>query len=217
MALLFKDLGITAYADTWELQKQLFNQKVQQKLLGHLTDDVLLFCEHQPVYTIGKFGKQQNLLVSEEMLNEKGASLYSIERGGDITFHGPGQLVVYPILDLDYYKLGVKQYVHLLEEIVILLLESYSICANRLAGATGVWIQDAQGLRKICAIGIRCSRGITMHGLALNISTDLSFFNLINPCGFTDKTVTSLKNETGFTDMQAIKKGLKALFLEKFK
>jgi lipoyl(octanoyl) transferase len=155
-----------------------------------------LFCEHPHVYTIGKSGKDSNLLISEDLLKGYGAELFHIDRGGDITYHGPGQIVGYPILDLQKFNIGIKEYVRRLEETVIVTLENYGIKAGRLEGATGVWLDAGTATaRKICAIGVKASRYVTMHGFAFNINTDLNYFNYINPCGFTDKGVTSLSKE----------------------
>ena len=156
----------------------------------------MFFCEHQPVLTIGKSGKDTNLLIPEELLVQRGVSFYHINRGGDITYHGPGQLVCYPILNLEEFHLGLKEYVHLLEEAVIRVCASYGIEAGRLEKATGVWLEGSTPrARKICAIGVRSSHYVTMHGLALNVNTDLRYFSYIHPCGFIDKGVTSLRQE----------------------
>jgi lipoyl(octanoyl) transferase len=218
MAMLktrFNDLGRIAYAKAWDYQAELFNQLWEGKK-NNSPDRTqhLLFCEHNHVYTLGKSGKDSNLLVNEEQLKKYGAELFHIDRGGDITYHGPGQLVAYPIFDLQAQKLGVKNYVHLLEEVVIQSLQAFDIEATRLDGATGVWL-DAQTpkARKICAIGVKASHFITMHGFAFNINTDLNFFNHINPCGFTDKGVTSLSKEL---DKELDMNKIKELVLEKF-
>lgn len=180
-----RDLGITSYRDVWELQKQS-----QQEVINGAEERIYL-TEHKDVYTLGKHGKQENLL-----LLPPDTECIRIERGGDITYHGPGQLVVYPIINLHNHGLGVKDYVNILEEAVIRTLAEYSIKAQRVEGATGVWIDC--GLpqeRKICAIGVKISRGVTMHGFALNVTTRLQAFSAINPCGFVDKGVTSIENE----------------------
>lgn len=213
-ACKIQDLATINYLQAWDIQKEFFNKNIQAKLNNNPTTDIIYFCEHFPVFTLGKFGMQKNLLVTEESLKQKGASFVKVDRGGDITFHGIGQLVVYPIIDLDRYKLGVRQYVELLEEIIIQVLQNYSIKAIRKKGATGVWIEDEFGKRKICAIGIRCSRGITMHGLALNVNTDLSYFDLIHPCGYIDSHVTSIQKELGKTiEMNEVKQLLQIKFL----
>lgn len=160
--------------------------------------ELILIVEHNDVLTLGKHGKDTNLLVSEESLRAQGMECIRTERGGDITYHGPGQLVVYPVIDLERYGLGVKAYVNLLEEAVIRYLRTHGIHGKRIEGASGVWIESVDKVdRKICAVGIKCSRFVSMHGFALNVTTDLSAFNRINPCGFTDRGVTSIQKETG--------------------
>lgn len=168
------------------------------------------FCEHPHVYTLGRSGKENNMLLGEEQLKTIGATLYHIDRGGDITYHGPGQLVCYPILNLEEFGLGLKEYVHLLEEAVIRVCASYGVVAGRLEKATGVWLEgDTSRARKICAIGVRSSHYVTMHGLALNVNTDLRYFSYIHPCGFIDKGVTSLQQELGRSiDMAEVKERL---------
>lgn len=167
---------------------------------GNLPDDVgtVLLVEHPPVYTLGKSGHAENLLVSREALEAAGARFFHIDRGGDITFHGPGQLVCYPILDLERIGIGLRDYIDALEEAVIRTVAQYGIAAGRIAGASGVWIEpESRRPRKICAIGVRSSRYVTMHGFALNVTTDLGWFSRINPCGFTDRGVASIASETG--------------------
>lgn len=195
----YRDLGNIIYEDALALQTYAYEKLLEAKKRGQCGENVLFFCEHQPVLTIGKSGKENNLLVSQEWLARKGISLYHINRGGDITYHGPGQITVYPVFDLEYFQIGLKQYIWRLEELVIRFLAAYGVRGERLAGATGVWIEpDLPGrARKICAIGVKSSRYVTMHGLALNINTQLEYFSLINPCGFKDKGVTSLARETG--------------------
>lgn len=220
------DLGLIPFAEAWEIQQKIFQQLIsaktnssnipgsEEQAMNHL-----LFCEHPPVYTLGKSGSDNNLLASKELLQQKGAGFYHIDRGGDITFHGPGQLVGYPLLDLHQFKMGVKDYVFHLEETIIQLLHMYGLEGSRLAGATGVWLDtDIPGkTRKICAIGVKISRWVSMHGFALNVNTDLSFFELINPCGFTDKAVTSIQKETGeILDMQILKDKMKDCFSKVF-
>ncbi len=190
-------------------QKDLFSSMVMlKKDKKPLSKEYLLLVEHNPVITLGKHAKEYNLLLSEEEAANRGVGMYHIERGGDVTFHGPGQLVVYPILDLEYHHLGVKDYVNLLEEAVLLTLGEFNIKGERVEGASGVWIdKGSRKERKICALGIKCSRFVTMHGLALNVNTDLTGFQMINPCGFVDKGVTSLAQELGKEiDMDDIKK-----------
>lgn len=199
------------------LQKGLFLDLVEKKKKGlGITTEHLLLTEHEPVITIGRHGKRENILYPEKMLKAQGIECIQIERGGDITYHGPGQLVAYPIIDLESHKLGVKDYVFLLEESIIRILEKYSIKGERVEGASGVWIGvGSQQERKICALGIKCSRYITMHGLAFNINTDLNGFRLINPCGFVDKEVTSMQRELGYEmDMNKIKREFADIFTE---
>ena len=195
----YHDLGRIAYADALTRQTAAFDALLQAKAEGVQGENQLFFCEHEPVLTIGKSGKETNLLIPEASLRERGVSFYHINRGGDITYHGPGQITGYPVFDLAYWSLGLRQYIELLEEIVIRFVALYGLRGERLAGATGVWIDPhvPGRARKICAIGVKSSRFVTMHGFALNINTDLSYFRLINPCGFTDKGVTSLAMELG--------------------
>lgn len=190
------DLRDAPYREVLDLQREIFNRRVELRRKGLNTgDDVIMTVEHQPVYTLGRHADPRNI-VRRQWLEAQGAEVVEIDRGGDVTFHGPGQLVVYPIVDLQRCGLGVKNYVHLLEEAVILTLAGYGIESGRVEGATGVWLGiGTPDERKICAIGIRCSRFIAMHGLALNVSTDLSWFSAINPCGFIDKGVTTLHSE----------------------
>lgn len=192
-------LGRIGYSDAWEKQELLFQEIMKQKLTGEPTSNYLLFCEHDHVYTLGKSGSENNLLANNQQLKNLGVSFFRTNRGGDITYHGPGQIVAYPILDLENFGLGIRGYVEKLEECIIVTLKDYQIDSERLSGATGVWLDtgNPQKTRKICAIGVRASRHVTMHGLAFNVNTDLSFFNYINPCGFTDKAVTSLEKELG--------------------
>lgn len=186
------------YSEAWKQQTELFNALVTAKQEEKSYSNRIIFCQHPHVYTLGRSGKDNNMLLSEEQLQKIGASLYHIDRGGDITYHGPGQLVCYPIINLEDYHLGLKEYVHLLEEVVIRVCASYGIEAGRLDGATGVWLDGATPrARKICAIGVRSSHFVTMHGFAFNVNTDLRYFSYINPCGFIDKGVTSLQKELG--------------------
>lgn len=198
--LQYIDWGLIDYKAAWERQEQLFNALLEQKSAQDAQDKRLpqyfIVCEHPHVYTLGRHGKANNLLVSAAFLQSINATYYHIERGGDITYHGPGQVVGYPILDLELLRLPLKEYIHRIEEAIIRTLADYGIGAERMDGATGVWL-DAGGRnpRKICAIGIRIRRYVTMHGFALNVNTDLSYFSHINPCGFTDKGVTSMQKE----------------------
>jgi len=216
----FKDLGLRDYKQTWDLQQQ-----VQDKLVRASTGSpdpnarpCLFFVEHPHVYTLGKSGHENNLLIHAPFLKSIGATYYRIDRGGDITYHGPGQIVGYPIFDLNRMGIGVKKYIATLEEAIIQTLAEFSILASRMDQATGVWI-DAEGknTRKICAIGVKVSRSVTMHGFALNVNTDLTYFNHINPCGFTDKGVTSMQKELGpEQDMNDVKQRLLKNLLARF-
>lgn len=199
--ILIHQLGVLPYKEAWEYQDRLFQSIIQSKIeLGSYSGpNYLLFVEHPPVFTIGKSGKMEHLLMSEEYLKEQGIEFYRNNRGGDITFHGLGQLVVYPILDLEHFFTDLKKYMRLLEEVVIQVLSEYGIEAGRSEGETGVWL-DANipgRARKICAMGVRTSRWVSMHGLALNVYTDLKYFQMIVPCGIQAKGVTSMEIELG--------------------
>lgn len=195
------------YKSCWDYQEQLFNEIIAQKVANRdlpieeqkPTKNYLLFVEHPHVYTLGKSGNEKNLLINETELINKKANYYKINRGGDITYHGPGQLVAYPILDLDNFFTDIHQYLRYLEETIILTLKEYGIKAGRSKGETGVWLDsdDIYKTRKICAMGVRCSRWVTMHGWGFNVNADLSYFNNIIPCGIQDKKVTSLHTELG--------------------
>lgn len=191
--------GLAPYREIWETQKDIFSKMVESKRSGSdYGDETIIFVEHLPVITLGKHGKVENLLQTESYLATRGIECIRIERGGDITYHGPGQLVVYPIIDLEKHHLGVKGYVDTLEECVIRTIAEYGIKGERVPGASGVWIgKGTPSERKICAVGVKCTRFITMHGLALNVNTDLDAFKVINPCGFVDKGVTSISREVG--------------------
>lgn len=198
------DLGKIDYKEAWNYQEKLFDEIVESKKQSKKDEaasreNYLLFCEHPHVYTLGKSGEQNNLLISDEFLEKINATYYKINRGGDITYHGPGQIVGYPILDLEDFNLTVKKYIFYLEEAIINLLKEYNIQGNRLDGGTGVWldVDKPSQSRKISAIGVRASKFVTMHGFAFNVNTDLNYFNYINPCGFTDKGVTSMQKELG--------------------
>lgn len=215
----FKDLGQIDYKEAWDYQTELFDDIIKQKMenrqLGeekHITPNYLLFCEHPHVYTLGKSGSENHLLLNEEALKAKGATYYKINRGGDITYHGPGQIVGYPIIDLDHFFTDIHKYLRLLEEAIILTLAEYSIEAGRYEGYTGVWLDaDNDKARKICAMGVKCSRWVTMHGFAFNINANLDYFNNIVPCGISDKAVTSLDRELGRpVDMEEVKTILKS-------
>ena len=190
--------NLIPYAEAWDRQTQIFNSLVEAKKNGRSYENRIIVCSHPHVYTIGRNGNQENMLIGSDMLKNIGAELFHIDRGGDITYHGPGQLVCYPILNLEDFHLGLKEYVHLLEEAVIKTCAHYNIAGGRVDRATGVWLDTGKPCeRKICAIGVRSSHYVTMHGLALNVNTDLEYFRYINPCGFIDKGVTSIKNEIG--------------------
>lgn len=187
-----------AYRECWDYQRRLFDEMLLRRGVRDERAGYLLLVEHPAVYTLGKSGRPENLLVSEERLRELGAEFYRIDRGGDITFHGEGQLVGYPILDLERIGLGLRDYIDALEGAVIDAVARYGIRGKRIAGASGVWLTgENRPPRKICAIGVRSSRFITMHGFALNVSTDLRYFGYINPCGFSDRGATSIEAETG--------------------
>jgi lipoate-protein ligase B len=195
----FVDWGMIPYAEAYRKQQELFESVIRKKTKGCTTSNTIIFCEHPHVLTFGKNASESNLLFPKDLLKEKGVELFHVDRGGDITYHGPGQIVGYPIIDLENFGIGLKEYIYRIEKAIILLLDSYSIKAGRLDSAAGVWIDadNKKKTRKICAIGVRSSRFITMHGFALNICTDLDYFQLINPCGFVDKGVTSLEKELG--------------------
>ena len=215
----YQDLGRIVYEKALDIQTEKFNALLAAKVKGEKGRNELLFCEHEPVLTIGKSGKDSNLLIPEARLKALGISYYHINRGGDITYHGLGQITGYPIFDLETWHIGLKQYIYRLEETIIRFLALYGLKGERLEGATGVWLDPlvAGKARKICAIGVKSSRFVTMHGFALNINTDLNYFTLINPCGFTDKGVTSLARELGENqDFEKAKRQLAALFSEVF-
>ncbi len=203
----FSDLGVRDYREVWAMQQRVQEEVKQQKMRGELTSNYLFFVEHPPVYTLGKSGKEANMLWDAVQLRAKHAEFIKVDRGGDITFHGPGQLVVYPVVDLENFGMGVKEYVRALEEVVIRTLKKYGLSGARVEGATGVWLETGSPWeRKICAIGVKCSRYVTMHGFALNVNTDLAYFDAIHPCGFVDKGVTSLQKELKrAADMEDVK------------
>lgn len=214
----FIDLGQKGYREVWQQQEELLAKTQGEKLRGVDTHNYLLLVEHPPVYTLGKSGDEANMLMNAIQLQAKHADFIKVDRGGDITYHGPGQLVVYPIIDMENFGLGVKEYVDKLEEVVICSIADLGIAGTRMNGATGVWIEpETKRARKICAIGVRCSRFVTMHGFALNVNTDLNYFHYINPCGFIDKGVTSIEKELGEKiDMEWVKKIVKKHFIETF-
>jgi lipoyl(octanoyl) transferase len=197
-AFNFQDLGRIQYAEALAIQTAAFEALLNAKAQGVRGENKLFFCEHQPVLTLGKNGLTSNLLVSESYLKENDISFYHTNRGGDVTYHGPGQITGYPVFDLETFHIGLRQYIELLEETIIRFLALYGLEGKRLAGATGVWLEpETARARKICAIGVKSSRFVTMHGFALNIHTNLDHFSFINPCGFKDKGVTSLGKESG--------------------
>jgi len=216
----FIHLGEIDYKSAWEYQDRLFLETVNQKVVNRklredeqvITRNYLIFCAHPHVYTLGRMGDENHLLLNHEQLVKRGAQFYRINRGGDITYHGPGQIVCYPILDLHHFFTDIHKYMRYLEEAVIETLGYYGITAARIDGLTGVWLpEDARGgARKICALGVKASRWVTMHGLALNVNTDLSYFNDIVPCGIQDKSVTSMAKELGYElDVQEVEGHLK--------
>lgn len=221
-SILFQDLGNIAYDTAWDYQETLMKANLEAKVLwrdipeaermsGPETVHHLLFCEHPHVYTLGKSGHMENLLANNALLKELNVAFFKTNRGGDITYHGPGQIVGYPILDLERFFTDLGKYMRSLEEVMIRMLAHYGITAGRLAGSIGVWLDaDVPGkARKICAMGVKCSRWVTMHGFALNVNTDLNFFNYIVPCGITDKAVTSMQKELGHVvDEQEVKERL---------
>lgn len=219
-SIQFEDLGTIAYARAWARQKELFEAVIHRKTANRRlppeqqvdTVDHLLFCEHPHVYTLGRNGKPAHLRMNEQALRAAGVEFFPIDRGGDITYHGPGQIVGYPILDLDHYFTDIHRFLRTLEEAVIGTLEAYKIKAGRIDGLTGVWLdpEDPAKARKICAFGIKASRWVTMHGFAFNVNTDLSYFDHIVPCGIADKGVTCMAKELGgLLDMEEVKQRLK--------
>ena len=216
----FIDLGLMEYQKAWDYQTKLFNSILEIKSGNRnladseqrATNNYLLFCEHPHVYTLGKSGDENNLLIKKEELHTIGATYYHINRGGDITYHGPGQLVGYPVIDLENFFTDIHQYMRLLEEAVIQTVREFGVTSGRIPGLTGVWLDfhDEKKARKICALGVKTSRWVTMHGFALNLNTDLSYFGYLIPCGIADKAVTSLDKELGQTvDMNQVKDILK--------
>jgi lipoyl(octanoyl) transferase len=228
--LQYKNLGVINYKEAWDYQEKLFAEIIQQKMVLRempqpstkpiqSTNHYLLMCEHPNVYTLGKSGHENNLLINDNFLKTIDATYFKINRGGDITFHGPGQLVGYPILNLDDFFTDIHKYLRLLEEVIILTLAEYGIVANRFPQYTGVWIEPGVigKERKICAMGVRCSRWVTMHGWALNVNTDLSYFNHIVPCGIVDKQVTSIEKELGYkVPLEDVEAKIKKHFTNQF-
>jgi lipoyl(octanoyl) transferase len=202
--VLFQDLGLVCYKEAWDLQEGFLKEQVNIKInnqQGNLelpTENRLLFCEHPHVYTLGKSGKENNLLINEKMMEQVGAEFFPVNRGGDITYHGPGQLVAYPIFDLENFFTDIHLYMRSLEEVVIQTCAKFGIMAGRITDLTGVWVDiESDNPRKICALGVKTSRWVTIHGLALNVNTNLDYFGYIVPCGITDKPVTSIQKELG--------------------
>lgn len=228
--VIFKDLGVMEYQAAWDYQEKLLQENVQKKSLvysqevetfdaGLQTSNYLLFVEHPPVYTLGKSGNKENVLLDDNGLKERKIQFFNTNRGGDITFHGPDQIVGYPILDLEKFYTDIGKYLRNLEEVIILTMAEYGLKGDRSTGETGVWIEPgiAGRERKICAIGVRCSRWITMHGFAFNVNTDLTYFNHIIPCGIVNKQVTSLEKELGYkVDIEEVKEKIKKNFATVF-
>lgn len=226
----FRNLGRIRYKEAWDYQQELFDSLIRGKsnrknnaalnlISNEYLKQYLLFCEHEHVYTIGKSGNKQNLLIASTVCESRNIDLYTSDRGGDITYHGPGQLVVYPIIDLEEFGVGIKSYISMLEDVVIKTLRHFGIEGEKDEKAMGVWIdaKDPVKARKICAIGVRTSRFVTMHGLALNVNSDLSYFDFINPCGFTDRGVTSISKELNKeADFKEVEELMKTAFAEVF-
>jgi lipoyl(octanoyl) transferase len=220
----FQDLGKIDYKEAWEYQEKLFTEAIQCKIqkrngeTDESTRNYLLFCEHPHVYTLGKSGKESHLLVQGDELSSLGATYYKINRGGDITYHGPGQLVAYPIFDLEYFFTDIHKYMRYLEEAVIRTIADYGVIGGRQEGFTGVWIEpETPKARKICAMGVKSSRWVTMHGIGFNVNTDLSYFSHIVPCGIEDKSVTSLELELNKpVELQGVKERLKYYLAQQF-
>ena len=225
--VIYKDIGLKDYKETWDFQTEIFSTLVDSKKTGtkvlnsavETLPGTLIFVEHPHVYTLGKSGSENNLLLDLIQLKARDASFYKIDRGGDVTYHGPGQIVGYPIFDLEEIKIGLKEYIYRIEEAIIKTVGEFGVSSSRLEGGTGVWLDpEIPGrARKICAIGVKASKYVTMHGFAFNVNTNLSYFNNINPCGFTDKGVTSLEKELGkkqdFEDVKArVKKNMQLVF-----
>ena len=211
--MTFQDWGEIPYNDAWKRQEEMMQTQVSRKMGGQPTENTLVFCQHPHVYTLGKSGKAGNMLYDDGTI-----PFVKTNRGGDITYHGPGQITGYPIFDIETFNLGLKNYIYNVEECIIRTIALYGIIGERLEGATGVWIEaHTPRARKICAIGVRASHFVTMHGFALNVNTDLSYFQRINPCGFVDKGVTSIAREVGHeVDYEVVKQQLHQKFIEVF-
>ena len=224
--VVFNDLGLIGYKEAWEIQEKIFSEVINEKISNRKkspsekkrTSDHLLFAEHKPVFTLGKSGDMNNLLTDVSQLENLGIEFFKINRGGDITFHGPGQIVGYPILNLDHFYTDIHRYLRTLEDVIIDTLTEYGIKGGRIPGETGVWLDGGTPFaRKICAVGVRASRWVTMHGWAFNVNTDLKYFQHIVPCGISDKAVTSLSAETGEEmDMLEVKQKVKKYFEKRF-
>jgi lipoyl(octanoyl) transferase len=214
----FIDFGLIEYKEAWEKQENINEEIRTAKYTDNPVPGKLIFCEHPHVFTLGRSGEQNNLLINDEFLKKVNATYYKSNRGGDITYHGPGQIVGYPIFDLESLNMGVKEYIHKLEDGIIETLQEYGIHSTRLEGATGVWLDTGiPNTRKICAIGVKVSKAVTMHGFALNVNTDLNYFSYINPCGFVDKGVTSMEKETGNKlDFEEVKSKLRSNLVKIF-
>ena len=220
----FRDLGLIDYKEAWDFQETIFKNTIQEKIQIRngdntiTTKNYLLFCEHPHVFTLGKMGSESNLLLNELELEQEEATFYKINRGGDITYHGPGQLVAYPIFDLDHFFTDIHKYMRFLEEAVIQTLADYGIVSGRVDGLTGVWIDgDLPTARKICALGVKSSRWVTMHGIGFNVNSDLNYFTHIIPCGIDDKAVTSMQKELGRKlDMREVSNVLKNKLAQQF-
>lgn len=220
----FRDLGLIDYKEAWDFQETIFKNTIQEKIQIRngdntiTTKNYLLFCEHPHVFTLGKSGSESNLLLNELELEQEEATFYKINRGGDITYHGPGQLVAYPIFDLDHFFTDIHKYMRFLEEAVIQTLADYGIVSGRVDGLTGVWIDgDLPTARKICALGVKSSRWVTMHGIGFNVNADLNYFTHIIPCGIDDKAVTSMQKELGRKlDMHEVSNVLKNKLAQQF-
>jgi lipoyl(octanoyl) transferase len=207
----FQDLGKMEYRQAWDLQEKLLKQTLANKAAGQPTSHHLLLVEHPPVYTLGKSGKMEHVLIDQQEMQKRQIGFYHSNRGGDITYHGPGQIVGYPIFDLECFYTDIGRYLRELEEVIILTLADYGLVGQRSKGETGVWLDPESPLqaRKICAMGVRCSRWVTMHGFALNVHPDLSYFDNIVPCGIANKSVTSMQRETALAiDMEQVKQKL---------
>ena len=223
----FIHLGLVDYQEAWDYQVEIFNRILDTKIANRslpeefrqVTDNYVIFCEHPHVFTLGKSGNEKNLLIAKEALDTISAKYYHINRGGDITYHGPGQIVGYPVIDMENFFTDIHKYMRLMEEAVIQTLAEYDIAAGRIPGLTGVWIEPEHPdrARKICALGVKTSRWVTMHGFAFNVNTDLRYFDYIVPCGITEKSVTSMEKELGDKqDMLEVEEILKEKFSRQF-